>query len=328
VTLPVVCLFATGGTIASTTADGGRGYRPALRADELLNRIPEHSQITRLEIIDFSRVASEDLTPTMALELCGQVNIAMRRAEVAAAVVTHGTGTLEDTCFLADLFIRGDKPFIGTGAMFSASASNWDGGRNLLDSLLAAVAPASRGKGVLLCMNGELHAARDAVKMHASSPSAFESPGSGPIGCVDDGQVVYYRSPTRRYAFPSESIDLRVEVVKIVQGSEDRLLRAALALGIRGLVIEGLGGRGTVPAWLIPAIREARAQGVVVVLCTRSPRGRVAFTTSARMVELGDIGVISGGDLPAHKARLLLMAALAQTSDENSVRTIFSNVAP
>lgn len=327
--LPTIALFATGGTIASLTPeDAAQGYAPALRAEELLGRIPGHEKIARVEITDFSRVVSQDLTLDMVVDLCRQVNRALTRPDVAGVVVTHGTGTLEDTCFLADLFVRGEKPVVGTGAMFNASWPEWDGRRNILNALAAAASPDSRGKGVLVCMNGELHAARDVVKMHASSPAAFASPGTGPLGCVDDGQVIYYRAPTRRHTFPSEAINLEVELIKVAQGSTDRLFRAALRLGARGVVIEGLGGRGTIPSWFFPAIREARTQGVPVVLCTRSPVGRVALTVSASMVELGALGLIPGGDLPAHKARLLLMAALAHTREEQAIRSIFATVAP
>lgn len=327
--LPLVTLFATGGTIASRMPDDpARGYAPALTAGDLLARIPAHAAIARVEVADFSAIVSQDMTPGMVVDLCRRVNRALARSEVTGVVITHGTGTLEDTCFLADLLVRGDKPVVGTGAMFNASWPEWDGRRNIQDSLAATAAPDSRGKGVIVCMNGELHAARDVVKMHASSPAAFMSPGTGPLGCVDDGQVIYYRSPARRYTFPAEAIEPRVEVVKVVQGSDDRLFRAALKLGAQGVVLEGLGGRGTIPSWFLPAVREARSDGVPVVLCTRSPIGRVAFTVSANMVELGEIGVIAGGDLPSHKARLLLMAALAYTRDEDTIRAIFAAVAP
>ncbi|MBI4278282.1 MAG: asparaginase [Armatimonadetes bacterium] len=326
---PLIVLFATGGTISSLTSqDAAQGYAPALAGEDLLSRIPGHADIARVEVTDFSRVVSQDLTLDMVIGLCRQVNRTLSRPDVAGVVITHGTGTLEDTCFLADLFVRGDKPVVGTGAMFNASWPEWDGRRNILDALAAAASPESRGKGVLVCMNGEVHAARDVVKMHASSPAAFVSPGTGPLGCVDDGRVIYYRAPTRRHTFPSEAIEPEVELIKVAQGSSDRLFRAALHLGVRGVVIEGLGGRGTIPGWFFPAIREALTQGVPVVLCTRSPVGRVAFTVSASMVELGEMGVIPGGDLPAHKARLLLMAALAHTRKVEAIRSIFATVAP
>ncbi|MBI4279548.1 MAG: asparaginase [Armatimonadetes bacterium] len=327
--LPTVVLFATGGTIASLLPeDPARGYAPALRGEEVLRRIPGHRDVARIELVDLSLVRGGNMTPQVAADLCRQVNAALRRPEVTGAVISHGTTTLEDTCFLADLLVRGDKPVIGTGAMYHASWPEWDGRRNLLNSLRAATSPESRQKGVMVCMNGELHAARDVTKDHASSPAAFVSPGSGPLGCVDGGEVIYYRSPACRYTFPTEDIVGPVDVIKVVQGADDRLVRASVASGARGLVLEGLPGYGALPSDLLPAIRETHDRGVPVVISTRSPLGRVSLTASAAMVELGEAGVIPAGDLPSHKARLLLMVALAHARGEDEIRAAFRTVAP
>ena len=329
VSLPTVVLFATGGTISSLEADSApRVYAPALAGGGLLERVRGYAQIANVEVVDYTSIGSNDMTPAMVLDLCRRVRTTLARSDVTGVVITHGTATLEDTCFLADILLESEKPVIGTGAMYSASSPEWDGRRNILDSLTAAVAPVARGKGVMVCMNGELHAARDVLKMHASSPAAFVSPGTGPLGVVDEGKVILYRSPSARHAFSVESLEARVEVIKVTQGSDVRVLHAMLGLGIHGLVLEGLPGRGALPSSFRPLIRDARENAVPVVLCTRSPTGRVTFAGPIDMVELGETGVIPGGDLPAHKARLLLMVALAQTRNEDRIRSIFAAVAP
>jgi L-asparaginase len=113
----------------------------------------------------------------------------------------------------------------------------------------------------------------------------------------------------------------------VVQGSDDRLFRAALELGARGVVIEGFGGSGTIPSWFLPTIAEARRRGVPIVLCARTSAGRVAFGAAASQVALKEAGIIPGGTLPSHKARLVLMAALANGESEEKLRDAFRAIA-
>jgi len=327
VELPLVALFTTGGTIASLKLDDGKGYRARISGDDLLERIPEYRSIARVEVTDFSCVPSQDLTVDEVFRLCSLVNSTLGRSDVAGAVITHGTATLEDTCFLMDLMSRNDKPIIGTGSVHPASSNEWDGRRNIRDALVAAASPEARGKGVMICLGGELHTARDAVKVR-DSVVAFASPGKGALGLVDGDRVMFYRSCSPRWTTPLNSIDPRVMVLKVTLGADERLFRIALDTDVRGIVLEGFGGGGVIPSWFLPVVENARERGVPVVLCSRSPGQRVSFAGSAGREALAEAGVISGGDLPSHKARILLMVGLALTSRLEKIREIFSQVAP
>ena len=75
-------------------------------------------------------------------------------------VITHGTDVLEETAFLAELVARSATvrgPIVFTAAMRHGSEFAPDGPRNLADALDVARAPAAAGRGVLVCLNGELH---------------------------------------------------------------------------------------------------------------------------------------------------------------------------
>jgi len=57
--------------------------------------------------------------------------------DVQGVVVTHGTGTLEESAYFLDLCYDGDTPVVFTGAMRNPSLASPDGPANLL----ASVAP-------------------------------------------------------------------------------------------------------------------------------------------------------------------------------------------
>jgi L-asparaginase len=115
-----------------------------------------------------------------------------------------------------------------------------------------------------------------------------------------------------------------VDVHTMAAGVDDGLLRASLARGARGLVIAATGA-GNIPPAAMPGVRAALAGRVPVVLVTRCAQGRVtpAYGYEGGGQMLRELGVISGGELPAPKARIKLMVALGVTSDVTRIREIF-----
>ena len=119
----------------------------------------------------------------------------------------------------------------------------------------------------------------------------------------------------------SERIESRVDLLKMVAGSDDRLVRWVIEGGANGLVIEGT-GRGNVPPQVIPGLQSAIEQGIPVVIATRCPQGRVldtyGYEGSGR--HLRNLGAIFAGFLPGQKARIKLMVVLGQTRDLPEVK--------
>ena len=237
---------------------------------------------------------------------------------VAGIVVTHGTDTLEETAYLLDLTVPGKKPVVLTGAMRTASDAGYEGYANLLAAVRVAAAPQARGMGAVVVLNDEIHAARYVTKMHTLSTATFQSPGWGPMGRVEGDTVIVGQRQERR-VLPWRGLEPNVSLLKLTVGMEADLLEDTLARGARGVVIEALGG-GRVPPWWLPAIEQAVANGVSVVIASRCPSGRVwdAYGYPGAYRTLTGLGCLFAEGLNGQKARIKLMVVLAaaETSDE------------
>ena len=112
-------------------------------------------------------------------------------------------------------------------------------------------------------------------------------------------------------------------------GVDDALLRASIARGARGLVLEAT-GCGNVPPPTIPGIQAALAARLPVVLVSRCAEGRVspAYGYEGGGLMLRAMGVIFGKDLPGPKARIKLMVALGISADPAAVRRVFEGEDP
>jgi L-asparaginase len=177
--------------------------------------------------------------------------------------------------------------------------------------------------GSLAVMNGEIHLARDVMKTHADSMSAFASPGWGPVGGVHLDIVRIMRRPSSRFEPVSPDGHIpRVDILTTYTGMEPALLEAAAAGGASGIIIQAMSSVG-VPSKLIETIRElaGRIPVVVVSRCFESgviPGSLSHEGLSGYSAELKRLGVAISG-LQALKARCRLLALLASGLDAQAV---------
>jgi L-asparaginase len=324
---PIVQIIATGGTISSKLTGPG-GYSPALGAEELLRGLSAvPSAAVRTE--EFSHLLSYSLGYQHAAQLVLRLSELESDPDVCGTVVTHGTGAMEEMAYLCDLTFPGSKPVVFTGATYHASDPGSDGPHNLAAAIQVAADPQSRGRGVMICFAGEIHAARDAVKLQKYSPVAFTSP-NGPLGLVDAAGLVYYRQAMGRIYLPFPSLPVpQVEVVKAVFDMDDLLLRSAIEARVAGIVVDGLPGSGGVPPSLLPSVALALDRRIPVVLTSRAPFGRITPISRGESGPrvLHEMGAIMAGDLPAPKARLLVAVAVGNRQNVDQLRETFHLVA-
>lgn len=245
----------------------------------------------------------------------------VERPEVVGVVVTHGTDTMEETAYLLDVTVPGDKPIALTGAMRTASDVGYDGYANLLAAVRVAAEKEARGLGAVIVFNDEIHAARRVTKMHTLSPSTFQSPAWGPIGRVEGDRVIVDQR-LRRAVLPWRGLEPNVPLLKLTVGLGAEVLQDLLARGARGVVLEGLGG-GRVPPWWLSAIEQVRGRGIPVVVASRCPGGRVwdGYGYPGGYRSLVERGCLFAQGINGQKARLRLMVLLASTeTSEELVR--------
>jgi L-asparaginase len=324
-----VVLISTGGTIASRFDAASDRTLASARGEDLLAQAPELATICDLEIDDFATVSSFDMSVEVAFRLAERINRQLARPKVAGVVVTHGTDTMEESCYLADLLLRSDKPAVFTGAQRAHDDPLPDGPKNLLSAARTAVAPEAVGLGAVICFADQIHAARDVTKLSASALATFQSYDKGALGEVDGTRVILHRRPLRRRTFELDRMpELQVPLFRLTLGFDVRIIELALDLGLDGLVIEAF-GRGNGPAALVRVVERAVGTGLPVVITSRCPTGRVEpIYGKGGGKDLLDAGAIFAGDLRGPKARLLLMVLLAAPETRAQIAELFAELAP
>jgi L-asparaginase len=288
----------------------GPRARPALGAEDLIAAVPQLAGLADLRARSLLDLPGAHLSAGDALA------IARAALEQAAAgrgvVVTHGTDTLEETAVLCDALHAVPAPVVFTGAIRPSSAVGADGPANLADAVAAAGAQATAGLGTLVAFAGELHAARAVRKVASTSPAAFGSPLTGPVGAVAEGHVRIFATPARAQPFAwAERLDANVPIVLTWLGDDGAGLRAAARVGADAIVFVALGA-GHVSPPVLAALREVAAR-LPVALCVRPPRGallRDTYGFEGAERDLRESGGLPAASLSPQAARMILLAGL------------------
>jgi len=311
---PRVIVLATGGTIAGR-ADlrSAGGYNAGgVTGEQLIAGVPGLDDLAAIHVEQIANTGSQDISEAIWLRLAARIRQIINHDEADGIVITHGTDTLEETAFFLHLALPADKAVVLTGAMWPSDAPDADGPANLRAAIQVAASPQSRGRGVLVVMNGAIHDPRRVAKTHTTAVQAFESPEAGPIGAVDPAALCYFApaSAARRapFALPQTAPLPRVAIIYAHAGMDAVSVGHAVQDGARGIVLAGL-GNGNAPQAALAALARAVRQGVAVVRASRVPAGRVS-----RNVEIDDdaSGFVVAGHLNPQKARLLLQLLLAK----------------
>jgi L-asparaginase len=315
-----VCLITTGGTIASKLEPGTGHVTASVSGAELRAGLDDPLDGIAVTIEEFCNVGSYAIDLPLSFALARRIGEVLQDPGCDGVVVTHGTDTMEESAYMADLVVPSDKPIVFTGAQHAADQPNPDGPRNIANAIRLAASQNASGLGALVCFEQEFHAARDVTKSHTSRVDTFISAEHGKLGEVDGDSIIVHRRPVLRRSYRAEAVVEDVELIKLAMGSSDRYIRFAAANGARAIVIEGFGRGNATPAVTAAAI-DAVKRGVPVIMTSRCQRGRVKpIYGNGGGKTLAEGGAIFAGDLSGPKARVLVSVLLGMGLGEARLR--------
>ena len=306
-----IAIIFNGGTISMKIDEKIKAAVPSLSAEEIMSMIPGVEEYAEIEAYTFSSMPSPHMTLETMLKLSKFTTELVEREDIDGVVITHGTDTLEETAYLLDLTVKTKKPVVVTGAMRSGSELGYDGPFNLATSICTAISDEALGRGVLVCFNGELNSASEVTKANSMALNAFRTPNFGPIGIVDNDNVIFYRDANYSEKYDVSEIKKQVALIKCVVDMDSSYIDYLIEKGCGGIVIEAL-GRGNVPPKMVDGIKKATELNIPVVVVSRCFEGRVfeSYGYEGGGKQLKDLGVIFGDTLPGQKARIKLILAI------------------
>lgn len=319
-----IAIIFNGGTISMKIDEKIKAAVPSLSAEEIMSMIPGVEEYAEIEAYTFSSMPSPHMTLETMLKLSKFTTELVEREDIDGVVITHGTDTLEETAYLLDLTVKTKKPVVVTGAMRSGSELGYDGPFNLATSICTAISDEAVGRGVLVCFNGELNSASEVTKANSMALNAFRTPNFGPIGIVDNDNVIFYRDANHLEKYDVSEIKKQVALIKCVVDMDSSYIDYLIEKGCGGIVIEAL-GRGNVPPKMVEGIKKAIELEIPVVVVSRCFEGRVfeSYGYEGGGKQLKDLGVIFGDTLPGQKARIKLILAINSGMNIHEVARAF-----
>jgi L-asparaginase len=324
---PTIYILATGGTIAGSGSGAlDTSYTSGtVTVDKLIAAVPDINKIATIKGEQISNIGSQEMNNEVWFKLANRVNELLTSGKADGVVITHGTDTMEETAYFLNLVVKSDKPIVMVGAMRNSGSLSADGPLNIFNAVNVAINKEAVGKGVMVVMNDEIHAAREVTKTNTTAVDTFKSPNSGKIGTVFYGNVKFYMNPTRKHTVNS-AFDItkikelpRVDIIYSHSNDNPDFVNVAVKNGAKGIVNAGMGNGNPFPSAL-EALGEAVKAGVVVVRDSRVGSGE---TTLNGEVDDGKYGFLASDNLNAQKARVLLMLALTQTTDKAKIQEFF-----
>src|SRR6187401_876500 len=240
---PNIVILATGGTIAGAGASStGSAYTSGqVKIDAMIDAVPNIRNLANLKGEQSANVGSQDMSVKVWLDLANRINTLLAGKDVDGIVITHGTDTQEETAYFLNLTVKSDKPVVLTGSMRPSTALSAEGPLNLYNAVAVAANPMSKGYGVMVVMNDEIHSAHDVKKMITTPVQTFQSPQEGLTGTVIFGEVQFFHKPHGLYTTKSEfSVDgvkelPRVDIVYAYADNSPDIIDMLVKAGSKGI---------------------------------------------------------------------------------------------
>ncbi|MEI5992833.1 asparaginase [Candidatus Enterococcus mansonii] len=306
--MKTILVLHTGGTISmSKEADGNVAPN---QMNPLLDQEALFEGKVNLIVEPIFNIPSPHMTLERMLELKERIQKAYQE-KIDGVVITHGTDTLEETAYFLDITLENQIPVVLTGAMRSSNEIGTDGLYNFISAVWTACSDDSRGKGVLVVMNDEIHTARYVTKTHTTNVATFRTPTFGPIGMIAKERTFFASEVCPQEVCDIQSVDGTVYVIKAYAGMDSSLFDLIDNDQTNGIVIEALGA-GNLPPETLPALERMLARNLPIVLVSRCSNGIAEdiYDYEGGGVNLKKMGIIFSRGLNGPKARIRLIVGL------------------
>lgn len=310
-----ILLVHTGGTL------GMSGRRPdALKPGSFFRtvreRVPELTQLARLEFEVFSNIDSCEMQPELWVSLAQR--LAKRLPDFDGVVVTHGTDTLAETACALSFMLPGlRKPVVLTGAQRPLGEIRSDARLNLIDAVTSAI---HGPREVTVCFDSHLYRGNRVRKVSIAEYDAFDSPNHPVLGVLGvDAKFLDGVAWEGRFKLAAR-LDPRVFLLRVFPGL-DPAIPLSILPRVKGMVVEAYGA-GNFPSSkalgrsLTPVFAQAKELGVPVLVVSQAHRNGVDLSQYESGNAARDHGAISGGDMTVSAAVVKLMHGLANHSGD------------
>jgi L-asparaginase len=310
---PRILILATGGTITMLRNEDGT-LSPFREADVLLECVPELAQIAEVDLLALANIDSSNLQPGLWKTVATAIYERMDRYD--GFVVTHGTDTITYTsAALAFMIQELPKPIVVTGAQVPLGEIGNDGHVNLINAVRVATSNLAE---VAVVFGSQIIYGTRAKKTSVFDLQAIVSVNEQPMG--DIGLFIKFnstiRTRNRRKPLLQPTLNENVARIAVYPGFKPEILEHLVEIH-DGIVLEGYGA-GHIPTEtnsLIPAIREATARNVPVVVSTQC----IVGSTQMEIYQVGraalEAGAIPALDMTPETAMVKLMWVLGRTGD-------------
>ena len=324
---PKVRILATGGTIAGVAASSTSTAYTAGKAtvETLMAAVPQICDLADVSGEQISSIGSQDMSDEIWLKLSKRINQLLNEEGYDAVLITHGTDTMEETAYFLNLTVKSDKPVVLVGSMRSSTAISADGPANLYNGVVTCCDPASKGRGVLVCMNNQIFDAKFVIKNHTTDCATFGGGVMGELGYVYGNTANYYRNVTSKHTtqsvFDVTNLD-KLPQVGITYGYANCSplpFKAFCDAKFDGIVLAGVGD-GNFYKDVFPYAEQAVKDGIAVVRSSRCPTGPTCLNGE---VDDDKYHFVASWNLNPQKSRVLLMLALTKTHDWQQIQKYF-----
>jgi L-asparaginase len=305
-----------------TPSGVGKELRPDAYGRDLLTELPILARAADVTTRILFNLDSGDMQPSHWVELARAVHEALSTEGFDGVVVVHGTDTMAYTASALALMLGPlTKPVVLTGAQRPLVEVRTDARQNLVDAVFAATLAIPE---VCVAFASRVLRGARSMKRDSWALAAFDSPSLAPLAelGVDVDIAPHVRHPAPELAPFDPRLERRVLAVRVFPGLDPALVAGAVRAGVKGLVLEAY-GTGNFPKLggsLIPALEEARARGVPVLVVSQCPRGVVDMGRYAGGAAAAAAGAISGGDMTVEAALAKMMIGLARYADHGELR--------